>query len=136
MAGRTNQAVRVRGSGKHQRVARPCPQMLVQGSDRRVGPARGHQVEESDVAGLARRQTNGHVLGRSQGRPRRRHVAFPHQYLRLAGMYHGKSRVGCDGAIERLDRARVEGQRQIAALNVGVPRGGGDSGQGQVVSVR
>ena len=63
-AGRTNQAVRVRGSGEHQRVARPCRQMLVQGSDRRVGPAREHQVEESDVAGLARRQTNGHVLGR------------------------------------------------------------------------
>ena len=75
-------------------------------------------------------------LAASQGRARRRHVAFPHQHLRLAGLCHGKPRVGGDGAIKRLDRARVEGQRQIAALNVGVPRGGGDSGQGQVVSVR
>jgi hypothetical protein len=27
--GRANQAVRVRGSGKHQRVARPCHQMRI-----------------------------------------------------------------------------------------------------------
>ena len=37
-ARRTNQAVGVGGSGEHQRVARPCHQMLVQGGDRRVGP--------------------------------------------------------------------------------------------------
>jgi hypothetical protein len=54
-SGRTNQAVWVGGSGEHQRVARPCRQMLVQGGDRVVGPAREHQVEESDVTGLARR---------------------------------------------------------------------------------
>ena len=135
-AGGADQAVRVRGSGEHQRVARPCRQMRVQGGDRGVGPAREHEVEERDVTGLARRQTGGHVLGRRQGRPRRRHVAFPHQHLGLAGMGQGKTGVGGDGAVKGLDRAGVEGQRQIAALNVGVPRGGGGSGQGQVVSVR
>ena len=63
------------------------------------------------------------------------HVAFPHQDLGLAGMGQGKTGVGGDGAVKGLDRAGVEGQRQIAALNVGVPRGGGRGGQGQVVSV-
>ena len=51
-------------------------------------------------------------------------------------MGQGETGVGGDGAVKRLDRAGVEGQRQIAALNVGVPRGGGGGGQGQVVSVR
>jgi hypothetical protein len=52
-ARRTNQAVRVGGSGEHQRIARPCRQMLVQGGDRGVGPAREHQIEESNVTDLA-----------------------------------------------------------------------------------
>ena len=108
-ARRTKQAVRVGGSGEHQRVARPCHQMLAQCGNRGVGLAREHQVEESDVAGLARRQTGGHVLGRRQGHARRRHVAFPHQYLGLAGLCHGKTRVRGDGAIKHLDRARIEG---------------------------
>ena len=63
-----------------------------------------------------------------QGRPRRRDVAFPHQYLGLAGMGQGETGIGGDRAIKGLDRARVEGQCQIAALNVGVARGGGGSG--------
>ena len=50
-------------------------------------------------------------------------------------MGQGKTGVGGDGAVKGLDRAGVEGQRQIAALNVGVPRGGGGGGQGKVVAV-
>ena len=88
------------------------------------------------MTGLARRQSGGYVLGRREGRSRRRHVAFSHQHLGLAGMGQGKTGVGTNGAIEGLDRPGVESQRQIAALNEGVPRGGGGSGQGQVVSVR
>jgi len=41
---------------------------------------------EKTVGKLALRQTGGQVLGRRQGRPRCRHVAFPHQYLGLRGM--------------------------------------------------
>ena len=109
--------------------------MRVQGGDRGVGPAREHQVEIRDVTGLARRETGGQVLGLRQGGPRRRHVAFPDQYLSLAGVGHGKTGVGGDGPIKGLDRAGVECQCEIAALNVGVARGGGGSRQGQVVSV-
>ena len=44
-AGGADQAVRVGGGGEHQRVARPCRQMRVQGGDRGVGPAREREIE-------------------------------------------------------------------------------------------
>lgn len=88
------------------------------------------------MTGLARRQTRGHILGRREGRTRRCDVALAHQYLGLAGMGQGETGVGGDGAVKGLDRARVEGQRQIAALDIGVARGGGGDGQGEVVSIR
>ena len=50
-------------------------------------------------------------------------------------MGQGKTGVGGDGAIIGLDRAGIEGQRQIAGLDVGVPRGGGGGGQGEAVSI-
>jgi hypothetical protein len=40
----------------------------------------------------------------------------------------GEARIGGDGTVKRLDRAGVEGQRQIAALNIGVARGGDRGG--------
>ena len=46
-AGGADQAVRVRGSGEHQRVARPFRQMRVQGGDRGVGPAGEREVEDT-----------------------------------------------------------------------------------------
>jgi hypothetical protein len=63
------------------------------------------------------------------------HIAFPHQDLRLRGMRKGEIGVGCDGAVKGLDRAWVKGQRQFAALDVGVARRPRDSAQNQVVSV-
>ena len=74
-------------------------QMGVQGGDRGVGPAREHEVEESDVAGLALGQTGGHVLGSGQGGPCPRNIALPHQDLRLAGVSQGKTGIGGDGAV-------------------------------------
>lgn len=65
-----------------------------------------------------------------------RHVAFSHLQLGLAGMGPGQNRGRSQWRDQPPRPRRVEGQRQIAALNVGVPRGDGDSGQGQVVSVR
>ena len=47
----------------------------------------------------------GHVVGRRQGRPRRRHIRFPHQYLGLAGMGQGETGVGGTGAVKGLDHA-------------------------------
>ena len=69
-----------------------------------------------DMPGLARGHAGGHVLGRRQGRPRRRGLAFPHQDLGLAGMGQGETGVGGEGAVEGLDRAGIQGQRQIVAL--------------------
>ena len=43
--------------------------------------------------------------------------------------------VGGDSAVKSLDRARVQGQRQIAALDIGVARRPGGSAQSEVVSV-
>jgi hypothetical protein len=128
VAGAADQAVGVRAAGDDEGVARPCPQVGVQGGDRGVGPAREHKVKERDVTGLALRQTGGRVLGRRQGRPCRRNVALPHQDLGLAGVGQGKAGVGGDGAVISPGRAGVERQRQIAALDVGVPRGGGRRG--------
>jgi hypothetical protein len=85
-AGSADQAIRVRGSGEDQGVARPGGQMRVQGVDRSVGLAREHEVEIVDVTDLACRQTGGQILGRRQGCPCRYHVTFPHQYLGLCGM--------------------------------------------------
>ena len=113
-AGAADQAVRVRGNGNHQRIARPRRQMRVHGGDRGVGLAREDKVEKRDMAGLPLGQAGGHFLGRRQGRPRRRDIAFPHQHLGLAGMGQGKTGVGGDGAVIGLDRAGVEGQRQLA----------------------
>jgi hypothetical protein len=50
-------------------------------------------------------------------------------------MGQGETGVGCDGAVKGLDCARIKGQRQIAALNVGVARRGGGSAHSEVVSV-
>src|SRR6266851_9210725 len=111
-------------------------QMRVQSGDCGVGPAREHELEERYVAGLASGQTGGHVLCRLQGHPRRRYLAFAHQYLGLASMGQGETGIGGDGAVKGLDRAGIEGKRKITALNVGVPRSGVDSGQRKVVSVR
>src|SRR5215472_6223520 len=47
----------------------------------------------------------------------------------------GKTGVGGDGAVIGPRRARVERQRQIATLSVGVPRGGGRGGKGEAVSI-
>ena len=51
-------------------------------------------------------------------------------------MGQGETGIGGDGAVKGLDRAGIEGQRQIAALDVGVPRGGGCGGHRKVVAVR
>jgi hypothetical protein len=128
MAGAANQAVRVRGNCDDQRVARPCRQMCVQGSDRGVGPAREHKIEETDVTSLALRQTDSRVLGCPQGHPCCRDVALSHQYLGLTGVGQGKNGVGGDGSVIGLGCAGVESQRQIGGLNVGIPRGSGRSG--------
>jgi hypothetical protein len=69
------------------------------------------------------------------GCPCRYHITFPHQYLGLCGMRQGESVVGYDSAVKSLDCARIKGQRQIAALYVGVARRGGGSAHGEVVSV-
>ena len=98
-------------------------------------PAREHKIEETDVTSLALRQTDSRVLGRPQGHPCCRDVALSHQYLGLTGMGQGKTGVGGDGAVKGLDRAWVKGQRQIAALDVGVTRRLGVSAQSEVVSV-
>src|SRR5215831_13166957 len=50
-------------------------------------------------------------------------------------MSQGKTGVGGDGMVIGPDRARVERQRQIATLNVGVPRGGRRGRQGKAVSI-
>ena len=63
-AGGADQAIRVRGGGEHQGVARPCCQMRIQGVDRRIGPARESEVEIGDMTSLALRQTGGKILGR------------------------------------------------------------------------
>src|ERR1700730_1251121 len=52
-AGAADQAVRVRGAGDDQSVARPCRQMRVQGGDRSLGSAPEYKLEEPDVAGFA-----------------------------------------------------------------------------------
>ena len=87
------------------------------------------------MAGLPLGQSGGHLLGRRQGRPRRRDIAFPHQDLGLAGMSQGETGIGGDGAVIGLDRAGIQGQRQIGRLDIGVPRGGGGGGQGKAVSI-
>jgi hypothetical protein len=43
-------------------------------------------------------------------------------------MGQGKTGVGGDGSVIGLGCAGVEGQRQIAALDLGVPRAGGRGG--------
>ena len=134
-AGGADQAVGVGGRGQHQRVARPGRQMLVQGGDRGVGLAREHQLEERDVTGLARRQAGGELLAAASAARAASYVALPQQDLRLAGMGQGEAGIGGDGAVVGLDRARIEGQRPVAALDIGVPRGGGSRGQRQVISV-
>ena len=67
-AGAADQAVGVRRNGDHQRIARPCRQMRIQGGDRGVGPAGKHEVEERDVTGLALRQAGSEALGCRQRR--------------------------------------------------------------------
>src|SRR5271163_2951262 len=110
--------------------------MRIQSDDRRIGPARESELEIGDMTGLALRHTGPQLLGRYQGCPRRCHVAFPHQDLGLRGMRQGETGVGCDRAVKGLDRPWVKGQRQFAALDVGVARRLGDSAQSEVVSVR
>jgi hypothetical protein len=51
-------------------------------------------------------------------------------------MGQGETGVGYNGALKGLDCARIKGQRQIAAPNVGVARRGGGSAHSEVVSVR
>jgi hypothetical protein len=134
-AGGAYQAVRVCGSGQHQGIAWPCPQMGGQSANRCFGLTREGEVEISDVTSLAVRQAVGSILGRGKSRPRRCHIALPRQHLRFRGVSQGKMRVGCDGAVKGLDRAGVKGQRQIAALDVCVARRGRGGGQGEVISV-
>ncbi len=117
-----DEAVRVRGYGDHQRVARPCSQMRVQRGDRGLGPAREYQVEEPDVAGFALGQAGCRLLRRRQPCPCGREIALPQQHLRLAHIGQGKTRVGGDGAVISLGRAGIECQRQVGGLNVSIPR--------------
>ena len=56
----------------------------------------------SRLAGFAFGQTDGHVLRRRQRCLCSRDVALPHQYLRLARVGQGKTRVRCDGPVIRL----------------------------------
>ena len=51
--GAADQAVRIGGRRDHQRIARPCREVRVQGSDRGVGPAPEYKIEEPDVTGFA-----------------------------------------------------------------------------------
>jgi len=135
VAGGADETVRVRGGAEHQRVTRPPREVRTQRGDGGFGAAREHQIEEGEVAGLARRQTGGHSLGPLKARSRGHDVAFPHQHLRLAGVGQGETGIGGDGALKGLDRAGVERQQQIAALNVGVARDSGRAGQRKAVSV-
>ena len=134
-AGAADQAVRIGGAGDHQRVTRPCRQMGVQGGDRVVGSPRECEVEEPDMPRFAFRQIGCRVLGCREGCAGLDGFAFPHQDLRLAGMRKGEAGIGGQSAVKGLDRTRIERQRQIVALPVGVPRGAGGGGERKVVAV-
>ena len=134
-AGTADQAVRVRRYGNDQGVARPCCKMRVQRGDRRLGPTREYKIEELDVAGFALGQTGRHLLRRRQRRPCCLDVALPHQYLRLARVGQGKTRVGRDGPIMSLGRAGIECQRQIGRLDISIPRCGGFGGEDEAVAI-
>ena len=60
--------------------------MLVQNRNRGLGPAREHKVEESDVTGLALRQTGSHVLGRPERNTCCPDITLSYQYLGLTGV--------------------------------------------------
>src|ERR1700761_6712594 len=76
-AGGAEQAVRVRGAGEHQRVARPRRQMRAQRGERGVGPAREYEVEERDVADFPRRSLSHFSSGLLASSPITREAHFP-----------------------------------------------------------
>ena len=93
------------------------------------------KVEEPDMSRLSCGHAGGDIFGRRQGRSCRSGVAFTHQDLGLARVRNGESRIGGERAVEGLDRTGIHGERQIEALYIGVPRGGGGSGHGEVIAV-
>jgi hypothetical protein len=88
-----------------------------------------------DMTDFARRQIGGYPLGRRQGGTRRRRcprASVPGPCRRRPGRNRGSAAMARSKAS---NRARVERQPQIAALNVGIPRGGRGSGHGKIMSV-
>ena len=110
-AGAADHTVGIRGGRDHQRIARPAVEMGMQSADRGFGPARERQVEEPDMTGLARWQTGGHVFRRRQAA--RAAAALPSRISTWAlPAWQGEARVSGEGAIKRLDRARIYGERR------------------------
>ena len=89
--------------------------MRVQGGDRGVRSASEYEVEKRDVTGLPRGHAIRHALRYRESLTRRRDVPFSQQDLRFAGMGEREAWIGSNGAVERHDRAGIEGQRSIAA---------------------
>ena len=89
--------------------------MRVQGGDRRVRSAGEHEVEKRDVTGLPRGHAVRHALRGRESLARRHDVPFAQQDLRFTGMGEREAWIGSNGAVERHDRAGIEGQRSIAA---------------------
>jgi len=134
-AGAANETVRIRCRRYHQCIARPLSQMGMQSVNRGVGLARVRKVEEPDMSRLSCGRASGDIFGRCQGRSCRSRLAFTHQDLGLAHVRNGESRIGGERAVEGLDRTGIHGERQIEALYIGVARGGGGSGHGEVIAV-
>jgi hypothetical protein len=119
-----DETVRIRRVRDQQRIARPLFEMSVEMVDGRVGLAREREIEEADVPRFARRHAGRGFLRGRQRLPRLRDFAFPHEQLGLAGMGKSEPGIGLNRTVERLDRTRIQREREIVTLHVRVARGG------------
>ena len=135
-AGTADQAVGECGGAEHHGVARPGVQMRIHCGKCGFAVAPHKQVEICDMACFPLRQTGDDGFGRRDRGARRRRFAAFEQHMRPRGMGERKTGIRGDGAIEGFERAGVHGQLRLAALRVGVPRGGRGGGQRKLVAVR
>jgi hypothetical protein len=109
--------------------------MLVDGGDCRLGLSARTQIENCDMACLAFGDARNQFLCRPESRARPRDIAFAHQHLGLAGVRQGETGLGGDGAVIGRQRARVEGQRPLAGVDIGVSRRGRRRGQREAETI-